>query len=143
MGFLPDDQITAKEHRQMAQALAQKQAKNASPVSGKKLLMFAVPIFLVAIALVLFLCGAFDKGYAIRWNDNLYLIPHTFTDSFADELPEGYVEAGSLVFAEDPKKTMENGASDWITEAKLFVRQADDSAVYITWNNNYLKAKKK
>jgi hypothetical protein len=38
---------------------------------------------------------------------------------------------------------MENGASDWITEAKLFVRQADDSAVYITWNNNYLKAKKK
>ena len=72
----------------------------------KAILLFVLQalIWFVAIALVLFLCGAFDKGYTIRWNDNLYLIPHTFTDSFADELPEGYVEAGSLVFAEDPKK---------------------------------------
>ena len=49
----------------------------------------------------------------------------------------------ALFLRRTQKKTMENGASDWITEAKLFVRQADDSAVYITWNNNYLKAKKK
>ena len=143
MGFLPVDQITTKEHQQMAQAMAQKQAKTASPVSVKKVLVIALPIFLAALALILFLCGAFDKGYTIRWNDSLYRIPHTFTDGFVDELPEGYGEAGSLVFAEDPQKTKENGSSNWTMEAKLYVRQTDDGAVYITWGNGYLKAKKK
>lgn len=143
MGFLPVDQITAKEHQQMASVMAQKQAKNASPVSVKKVLMIAVPIFLAALALVLFLCGTFDKGYTIWWNDNLYPIPHTATDGFVDELPDGFTEAGKLVYAENPQKTKENLSSNWTMEGRLYVNYADDSTVYFTAYNGYIKVKKK
>ena len=74
------------QQQQLAQMQALKQAKSASAVSGKKVLWIVVPVFVLAIAVVLMFSGAFDKPDTVRYHGELYKI----TDYVVYELPEGY-----------------------------------------------------
>ena len=91
----------SQEQSRFFQLKALKMAKNSSAISSKKALLLVVPIFVVGIALLLFLGGAFDKGYMIRYDDAIYKI----SDTTVNELPEGYEQAGVLVYTENPKKS--------------------------------------
>ena len=143
MGFPNVDPNAVREQQQLGRMRALKQAKNASAISVEKTLMIVVPIFIVALILVLFFCGVFDRGYTIWWNDRLYRISDEINEDLVYELPDGYVEAGNLAFADNPKKTKENLSSNWTMEALLYVDQNDDKVVYITAYKGYLKARKK
>ena len=143
MGFPNVDPNAVREQQQLGRMRALKQAKNASAISVGKTLMIVVPIFIVAFILVLFFCGVFDRGYTIWWNDRLYRISDEINEDLVYELPYGYVEAGNLAFADNPKKTKENLSSNWTMEALLYVDQNDDRVVYITAYKGYLKARKK
>ena len=143
MGFPNVDPNAVREQQQLGRMRALKQAKNASAISVGKTLMIVVPIFIVAFILVLFFCGVFDRGYTIWWNDRLYRISDEINEDLVYELPYGYVEAGNLAFADNPKKTKENLSSNWTMETLLYVDQNDDRVVYITAYKGYLKARKK
>ncbi len=143
MGFPNVDPNAVREQQQLGRMRALKQAKNASSISVKRMLMIIVPIFIVALLLLLFFSGVFDRGYTVWWNDKLYRISNEINEDLVYELPDGYTEAGTLVYADKPSKTKEGLSSNWTMEAKLYVNQNDDKVVYITAYKGYLKAKKK
>lgn len=143
MGFPNVDPNVVREQQQLQRMQALKRAKTVGPISGKKALLILIPVFVIALALVLFLSGVFDRGYTVLWNGALYRISNEISEDLVHELPEGYVSAGSLVFAENPKKSGEDLSSDWTMEAELYVDPSDDRAVYITAYKGYLKARKK
>ena len=129
----------SQEQSRFFQLKALKMAKNSSAISSKKALLLVVPIFVVGIALLLFLGGAFDKGYTIRYDDAIYKI----ADTTVNELPEGYEQAGVLVYAEDPKKSTKNLASDWTLDAELYVNPAYPKKAYISAFGVYLEVHRK
>ncbi len=143
MGFPNVDPNAVREQQQLGRMRALKQAKNASSISVKRMLMIIVPIFIVALLLLLFFSGVFDRGYTVWWNDKLYRISNEINEDLVYELPDGYTEAGTLVYADKPSKTKEGLSSNWTMEAKLYVNQNDDKVVYITAYKGYLKARKK
>ena len=143
MGFPNIDPNAVKEQQQLQRMQALNQSKRASPISGKKLLLIMIPVFFVAVFLVLLFNGVFDKGYTLLWNGELYRVSDSISEDLIYDLPEGYVSAGSLVFAEDPKQTGTELSSNWTLAAELFVNPADDRVVYITAYKGYLKARKK
>ena len=118
---------------------ALKQAKSASAVSGKKLLWIIVPVFVLAIAVVLMFSGAFSTPDTVCYHGELYKI----TDDVVYELPEGYEEVGSLKHTEDPKKTMEDLTTSWNLEAKLYIDPANPQKAYISAYGHYLEIRKK
>ena len=126
------------QQQQLAQMQALKQAKSASAVSGKKLLWIIVPVFVLAIAVILMFSGAFDKPDTVRYHGELYKI----TDYVEFELPEGYEEVGALKHVENPKKTAEDLTTSWNLEAKLYVDPANPQKAYISAYGNYLEIKK-
>ena len=127
------------QQQSLARMQALKQAKSASAVSGKKLLWIIVPVFAVALAVVLMFSGAFDKPDTVRYHGELYKI----TDYVVFELPEGYEEVGSLKHTEAPKKTTEDLTTTWNLEAKLFINPSNPQKAYISAYGNYLEIKKK
>lgn len=143
MGFPNVDPNAVREQQQLGRMRALKQAKNASSISVKRMLMIIIPIFIVALILLLFFSGVFDRGYTIWWNDKLYRISNEINEDLVYELPDGYTEAGTLVYADKPSKTKEGLSSNWTMEAKLYVNQNDEKVVYITAYKGYLKAKRK
>ena len=143
MGFPNVDPNAVREQQQLGRMRALKQAKNASSISVKRMLMIIVPIFIVALILLLLFSGVFDRGYTIWWNDKLYRISDEINEDLVYELPDGYAEAGTLVYADKPGKTKEGLSSNWTMQAKLYVNQNDDKVVYITAYKGYLKARKK
>lgn len=143
MGFPNVDPNAVREQQQLGRMRALKQAKNASSISVKRMLVIIVPIFIVALIFVLFFSGFFERGYTIWWNDRLYRISNELNEDLVYELPEDFAEAGNLVYAEKPSKTKERLSSNWTMEAKLYVNQKDDRVVYITAYKGYLKARKK
>lgn len=143
MGFPNVDPNAVREQQQLGRMRALKQAKNASSISVKRMLVIIVPIFIVALIFVLFFSGVFDRGYTIWWNDRLYRISDELNEDLVYELPEGFAEAGNLIYAEKPSKTKERLSSNWTMEAELYVNQKDDRVVYITAYKGYLKARKK
>lgn len=94
---------------------------------------------MVAIVLLLFLGGAFDKGYTIWYNNAIYKI----SDTTVNELPEGYEQVGVLVYAENPKKSTENLASDWTLDAELYVNPTYPKTAYISAFGVYLEVHRK
>ena len=143
MGFPNVDPNAVREQQQLGRMRALRQAKSASAISMKKTLLIVVPIFIAALVLVLFFSGVFDRGYTIRWNDRLYRVSDNINEDLVYELPDGYAEAGTLVYSDKPGKTKESLSSNWTMEAKLYVNENDDKAVYITAYKGYLKARKK
>ena len=127
------------QQQQVARMQALKQAKSASAVSGKKFLKIVVPVFVLAIAVVLMFSGVFDKPDTVRYHGKLYKI----TDYVVYELPEGYEEAGVLTHVENPKKTMEDLTTSWNLEAKLYVDPVNPQKAYISAYGNYLEIRKK
>ena len=127
------------QQQSLARMQALKQAKSASAVSGKKLLWIIVPVFAVALAVVLMFSGAFSKPDTVRYHGELYKI----TDYVVFELPEGYKEVGSLKHTEDPKKTTEDLTTTWNLEAKLYIDPANPQKAHISAYGNYLEIKKK
>ncbi len=127
------------QQQQLAQMQALKQAKSASAVSGKKVLWIVVPVFVLAIAVVLMFSGAFDKPDTVRYHGELYKI----TDYVAFELPEGYEEVGALKHVENPKKTAEDLTTTWNLETKLYADPANPQKAYISAYGHYLEIKKK
>ena len=128
------------QQQQLAQMQALKQAKSASAVSGKKVLWIVVPVFVLAIAVVLMFSGAFDKPDTIRYHGELYKI----TDYVVYELPEGYEEVGVLTHVENPKKTVEDLTTSWNLEAKLYADPANPQKAYISTNGkDYREIKRK
>ena len=75
--------------------------------------------------------------------DKLLLLGDILYHGPRNELPEGYVLAGSLVFAENPKRSGADLSSDWTLEAELYFDPDNDRVVYITAYKGYLKARKK
>ena len=143
MGFPNVDPNTIREQQQLQRMQALKQSKTAGPIPGKKVLLILVPVIAVALFFVLFFSGAFSKGYTLFWRDGLYRISDAISEDLVYELPEGYISAGSLVFAENPKKSGEDRSSDWTLEAELYFDPDNDRVVYITAYKGYLKARKK
>lgn len=143
MGFPNVDPNAVREQQQLGRMRALKQAKNASSISVKRMLVIIVPIFILALIFVLFFSGVFDRGYTIWWNDRLYRISDELNEDLVYELPEGFAEAGNLVYEEKPSRIKERLSSNWTMEAKLYVNQKDDRVVYITAYKGYLKARKK
>ena len=78
-----------QEQQRLAQMQALKQAKNAGAISGKKALWIVVPVFVIAVILVLLFSGAFSKSDTVFYHGELYKI----TDNIVYALPEGYEEA--------------------------------------------------
>lgn len=142
MGFPNVDPNAVREQQQLQRMQALEQSKRASPISGKKMLLILVPVLAVALVLVLFFSGVFSKAYTIRWNGGIYRISDAISEDLVYELPEGYVLAGSLVFAENPKRSGEDLSSDWTLEAELYTDPDNDRVVYITAYKGYLKARK-
>ena len=118
---------------------ALKQAKSASAVSGKKLLWIVVPVFVLAIAVAVLFSGALSKPDTVRYHGELYKI----TDYVVYELPEGYVEAGSLKHTEDPRKTTEDLTTSWNLEAQLYIDPSNPQKAYISAYGHYLEIRKK
>lgn len=143
MGFPNLDPNAVREQQQMAQMQALKQAKNAGSISTKKAFLIILPIFLAALILFLLFSGVFDKGYTIRWKEGIYRISDAISEDLVYELPEGYEPAGSLVFAENPKKAAEDLSSNWTLEAELYFDPTNDRVIYISAYKGYLKARKK
>ena len=143
MGFPNVDPNAIRERQQLQRMQALKQSKNASPVSGKKMLLIIAPVLIIALAFVLFFSGVFSKSYTVRWNGGIYRISDAISEDLVYELPEGYAYAGSLVFSEDPKKAGADLSSNWTLEAELYVHPSDDRSVYISAYKGYLKARKK
>lgn len=128
------------QQQQLAQMQALKQAKSASAVSGKKVLWIVVPVFVLAIAVVLMFSGALDKPDTVRYHGELYKI----TDYVVYELPEGYEEVGVLTHVENPKKTAEDLTTSWNLEAKLYADPANPQKAYISTNGkDYREIKRK
>ena len=143
MGFPNVDPNAIREQQQLGRMRALKQSKNASPISAKKALLIIVPVFLVALAIILFFGGVFDKGYTLRWNGEIYRISDAVSEDLVYDLPEGYASAGRLVFTEDLKKAKGDLSSNWTLEAELYVDPSNDRTVYISAYKGYLKARKK
>ncbi len=137
--FTNVDPNFSQEQGRFFQLKALKMAKNSSAISSKKALLFIVPVFVVAIVLLLFLGGAFDKGYTIWYNNAIYRI----SDTTVNELPEGYEQVGVLVYAENPKKSTENLASDWTLDAELYVNPTYPKTAYISAFGVYLEVHRK
>ena len=128
------------QQQSLARMQALKQAKSACAVSGKKLLWIIVPVFVLAIAVVLMFSGAFDKPDTVRYHGELYKI----TDEVVYELPEGYVEVGALKHTEDPRKTTEDLTTSWNLETKLYANPSDLQKAYVSTNGkNFYEIKKK
>ncbi len=127
-----------QEQQRLAQMQALKQAKNAGAVSGKKVLWIVVPVFVIAVFLVLLFSGAFSKSDTVFYHGELYKI----TDNIVYALPEGYEEAGVLKHADDPKKTGEDLTTTWNLEAKLYVDPSNPGKAYISAYGAYLEIKK-
>ena len=125
------------QQQQLAQMQALKQAKSASAVSGKKVLWIVVPVFIIAIAVILLFSGVFEKPYTVRYHGEIYKI----TDNIEYELPAGYEEVGLLTHVENPKKTTEDLTTSWNLEAKLYVDPANPQKAYISAYGNYLEIK--
>jgi len=143
MGFPNIDPNVAREQKQLGIMRGLKQAKNTSSISTKKVLLIIIPVFAVALLFILFFSGVFDKGYTVRWNNGIYQISSELSEDLIHELPEGYTCVGDLVFAENPKKAVEDLSSNWTTEAELYANPENDRFVYITAYRGYLKARKK
>ena len=126
------------QQQQLAQMQALKQAKSASPVSGKKVLWMIVPIFVIAIAIVLLFRGVFSKPDLVRYRGDLYKV----TDNIVYALPEGYEEVGFLTKVEDPKKTTEDLTTSWNLEARLYFNPANPKRAYISAYGAYLEIRK-
>ena len=126
------------QQQQLAQMQALKQAKSASAVSGKKVLWIIVPVFVIAVAVVLLFSGVFSKADTVRWHGELYKI----TDNIVYELPESYEEVGALTHVDDPKKEAEDLTTSWNLEAKLYVDPANPKKAYISAYGAYLEIKK-
>ena len=127
------------QQQSLARMQALKQAKGTSAVSGKKLLWIIVPVFVVAVAIVLLFSGVFDKGNHVRYGGALYEI----SDSIVYELPAGYAPVGTLFHVEDPKKATEDLASDWNLDAQLYINPSEPQKAYISAYGAYLEIRKK
>ena len=127
------------QQQSLARMQALKQAKSASAVSGKKLLWIIVPVFAVALAVVLMFSGAFSKPDTVRYHGELYKI----TDYVVFKLPEGYEEVGTLKHVENPKKAAEDLTTSWNMETKLYADPANPKKAYISAYGHYLEIKKK
>ena len=137
--FTNVDPNFSQEQGRFFQLKALKMAKNSSAISSKKALLFIIPVFVVAILLLLFLGGAFDKGYTIWYDNAIYKI----SDTTVNELPEGYEQVGVLNYAENPEKSTKNLASDWTLDAELYVNPAYPKKAYISAFGVYLEVHRK
>ena len=76
------------QQQQLAQMQALKQAKSASAVSGKKVLWIVMPVFIIAIAVILLFSGVFEKPYTVRYHGEIYKITDNIEYEIATYLNE-------------------------------------------------------
>ena len=130
-----------KEQQQILRMLGLKRARKAESeakgVSANKLLLILVPVFLLALAVILYTSGAFDKGRTVSWNGAVYRLPRDIYSVRVETKPEGFKFAGYL----DPE---ENASDDWRPTGEVYVKEGSDRVIYLYLYppNGYYRAKK-
>ncbi len=135
--------VQARDVQQAFQIRGAAAAKNAKPLSSKKLLMILVPVFLLVLALVLLGSGAFERGYTVILDGSEYAVKENMKTW---ELPEGCVLLGETVYSETPTKEMAPLFSDWPYTSRVYWDPADSRFAYMTSPNaggNYVTLKKR
>ena len=128
-----------KDQQQVLRMLGLNRAKKAKPVSPKKLLLILVPVFLLALALISYEAGIFDKGLTFSWNGAIYRLPSDTNAVMTSTRPEGFKFAGYL----DPEE--ENPSANWRPSGEVYVKEGDDRIIYLYLYTpkGYYKARKK
>ena len=128
-----------KEQQQIMRMIGLNRAKKVKTASPKKLLFIIVPVFLAALAIVLYTSGIFDEAHTVSWNGAIYSLPKDLGKVQVDTKPEGYKFAGYLDAEED------NPSANWSPFAEVYVKEGDDRVIYLylTTPKGYFKAKKK
>ncbi len=128
-----------KEQQQVMRMMGLKRAKKVETASPKKLLFILIPVFLAALAIVLYTSGIFDEPHTVSWNGATYRLPNDLGKVQASTKPEGFKFAGYL----DPEE--ENDAANWSPYAEVYVKEGDDKIIYLYMTNpkGYYRAKKK
>ena len=140
MGVPNLDPNFIKEQQQVMRMIglnrAKKKGKTTSP---KKLLLILIPVFLIALAIILFDSGVFDEPYTVSWNGSIYRLPKELSKVQRSSKPEGFKFAGCL----DPEG--ENDSANWHPSGEIYVKEGSDRVVYLYLNTpkGYYKAKKK
>ncbi len=140
MGMPNLDPNFIKEQQQVMRMIglnrAKKKGKTTSP---KKLLLILIPVFLIALAIILFDSGVFDEPYTVSWNGSIYRLPKELSKVQRSSKPEGFKFAGYL----EPEE--ENDPANWSPFAEVYVKEGDDKVIYLymTAPKGYYKAKKK
>ncbi len=128
-----------KEQQQLLRMQGLKRAKKVKPISAKKLLLFVIPVLLVALAFILYTAGVFDEGRTFSWNGAIYRLPEDIDAVRSDAKPEGFKFAGYL----DPEE--ENDSANWHPNGEIYVKEGNDRVVYLYLSapRGYYRAKKK
>ena len=129
-----------KEQQQVMRMIGLKRAKKTvKTASPKKLLFILIPVFLAALALVLYTSEIFNEPYTVSWNGAIYRLPSELSKVQMSTKPEGFKFAGYL----DPDE--ENDSANWSPFAEVYVKEGDDRVIYLylTAPKGYYRAKKK
>ena len=128
-----------KEQQQVMRMIGLKRAKKVETASPKKLLFILIPVFLAALAIVLYTSGIFDEPHTVSWTGSIYRLPQELSKVQLSTKPEGYKFAGYL----DPEE--ENDSANWSPYAEVYVKEGDDRVIYLylTAPKGYYRAKKK
>ncbi len=129
-----------KEQQQVLRMIGLKRAKKTvKTASPKKLLFILIPVFLAALAFVLYTSEIFTEPYTVSWNGVIYRLPKELSKVQVSTKPEDYKFAGYLDTEE------EKPSANWSPVAEVYVKEGDDKVIYLklTELKGYFKAKKK
>ena len=133
------DPSFVKEQQQVMRMIGLNRAKKVKTTSPKKLLFIIIPVFLAALAIVLYTSGLFDEAHTVSWNGTIYRLPNDLGKVQVSTKPEGIKFAGYL----DPET--EDPSVNWSPFAEVYVKEGDDRVIYLylTAPKGFFKAKKK
>ena len=128
-----------KEQQQVMRMIGLKRAKKVETASPKKLLLILIPVFLAALAFVLYTSEIFTEPNTVSWNGVIYRLPNELSKVQVSTKPEDYQFAGYLDAEE------ENSSADWSPSAEVYAKEGDDKVIYLKFTgwSSYFKAKKK